>query len=106
MKAKVSELRKFLREYFEKYLENVDRERQEKRGYKGASDGAGVTYGDLPEGVEEEGAEMEEGVSQSKRAKHGYDLEEPADYTDVPGEGLGKVEESKLSMSELLKNNK
>jgi len=30
-----------------------------------------------------------EGVSQSKRSKHGYDLEDPVDY-DTNGEGLGE----------------
>lgn len=39
----------------------------------------------------------QEGVSQSKRAAHGYALEEPVDY-DVPGEGL-HVEEEGVSQS-------
>lgn len=42
--------------------------------------------------------EKDEGVSQSKRLAHGYDLEQPADY-DVPGEGLPMKNESEVPMA-------
>ena len=67
--------------------ESASRERQQASGYLGAIDGT-PDYGDDVSGLGtlEGGDEVEkEGVSQTKRSAHGYQLEDPIDY-DLPGE--------------------
>ena len=49
---------------------------------------------------------LREGATQSKRAGHGYDLEEPVDY-DVPegeGKGLGEAAELEDQLEDQLKD--
>jgi hypothetical protein len=115
MKGTVKSFRKALREAFEDSMrkpkeeeafnpeqmglnpedESASRERQQASGYLGAVDGP-PDYGDdlpWPNQTKEENVEKE-GVSQSKRSMHGYDLEDPVDYKDVPGEGVSGVQES------------
>jgi len=99
MKTSVKGLRERLNRVFkEGYKESINRERRKKRGYNemDADVSGDVAYTDLPEGRECDLEMEEEGVSQSKRSVHGYDLEDPVDY-DVPGEGLG---ESKKKVTE------
>jgi hypothetical protein len=88
MKTSVKNLKEMLFNVFKEGYEkdeSVSRsKRARERGRKGepGGDESGVSYDVFgpPAG------EVEEGVSQSKRSRHGYDLEEPDDY-DTPGEG-------------------
>jgi len=67
--------------------ESVSREKQQASGYLGAFDGT-PDYGDDVSGFGTLGGGdevAEEGVSQTKRSAHGYQLEDPVDY-DLPGE--------------------
>jgi hypothetical protein len=89
MKAKVKSVKDVLKSMME---EGVDRVRRSKKGY--GDEHTGDDYHDVSEELEledfmDDEEECEEGVSQSKRAAHGYDLEDPTDY-DVPGEGLSE----------------
>lgn len=99
MKTKVKQLKKLLNEEFRKLLEEQSieeseieedldetREKSDRDFELGYVDEPSVGGYHCDESVEVE----EEGVSQSKRAKHGYDGEDPRDYEDVPGEGLGE----------------
>lgn len=66
MILKASNFVNLLREQFKSFFEDIDRERRHKRGYGLEDEGKGVSYGDLPENIENEDADR------LRRAADGY----------------------------------
>jgi len=79
MKTTINGLKELLGTQFQKFLEDIDRERRSKAGYDLEDEGAGQGYGDLPENVEivEETPPYED-LDRLRRHADGYgdDMEE------------------------------